>query len=85
MQTILLKQRAAANGTLTIAVPEALRNRDLEVLVVLQPIEMQTTTQASLDEHGWPVGFFEETYGSLADDPIERLPQGEIEVREAIQ
>ena len=24
----------------------------------------------------WPPHFFEETYGCLADDPIERLPQG---------
>jgi hypothetical protein len=36
------------------------------------------------DSNGWPVGFFERTYGSLADDPIERLPQGCPEIREPI-
>lgn len=29
--------------------------------------------------------FIEETYGSLADDPIERGQQGQYEVREAIE
>ncbi|MBW4439007.1 MAG: hypothetical protein KME04_17855 [Pleurocapsa minor GSE-CHR-MK-17-07R] len=31
---------------------------------------------------GWPPGFIERTYGSLADDPIERPPQGELEDRD---
>jgi prevent-host-death family protein len=26
----------------------------------------------------WPAGYFEETYGALAEDPLERPPQGEI-------
>jgi hypothetical protein len=34
---------------------------------------------------GWPPGFFERTYGSLADDPIERPPQGDYEVRDEIE
>ena len=37
------------------------------------------------DEQGWPSGFFDATYGSLADDPLERLPQGEYEVREPLE
>jgi prevent-host-death family protein len=24
----------------------------------------------------WPAGYFEETYGALAEDPLERPPQG---------
>jgi hypothetical protein len=35
--------------------------------------------------HGWPPGFIERTYGSLADDPIERPPQGEPEERDLIE
>lgn len=49
-----------------------------------QQVERSREEGERLDALGWPVGFFEETYGSLADDPIERLPQGELEVREAI-
>jgi hypothetical protein len=33
---------------------------------------------------GWPVGFFENVIGALKDDPIERGPQGEYEVRESL-
>jgi hypothetical protein len=35
-------------------------------------------------KNGWPDGFFEQTYGVFADDPIERGPQGEFEVRDEI-
>lgn len=31
------------------------------------------------DENGWPLSFFEDTYGSLEGDPVERLPQGDLE------
>lgn len=32
----------------------------------------------------WPVGFFENTYGSQAPAPQERLPQGEPDAREPL-
>ena len=53
------------DGTLTIAVPTPLRETDVEVTV--QPV-------TSLEDHGWLPGFFEATYGSLKEDPIERGP-----------
>lgn len=34
---------------------------------------------------GWPPGYFEQTYGSLSNEPLERAPQGEYEVREKLQ
>jgi hypothetical protein len=85
MQTIKLKHRASDNGTLTISVPDELRDRDLEVLVVLQPVDRVAEASQARNDQEWPVAFFEETYGSLAADPTERLPQGEIEQREAIR
>jgi hypothetical protein len=39
----------------------------------------------ALDANGWPVGFFEETFGSLAADPLQRLPQDSPETREEIK
>ena len=85
----MLRQRADAEGTLTITVPTKLRDAELDVLVVLQPVPLDdpntSSTSASDPEHGWPAGFFEETYGSLAADPIQRLPQGELERRETLQ
>lgn len=38
----------------------------------------------TFDANGWPAGFFEETYGSLASNPLQRLPQGTLETREEI-
>ena len=37
------------------------------------------------DAKGWPLDFFEKTYGCLADDPIARAAQGEFEVRKPIE
>ena len=39
----------------------------------------------SPEARGQPPGFFERTYGSLADDPIERPPQGDYEIRDEIE
>jgi hypothetical protein len=36
-------------------------------------------------ELGYPPGFFEQTWGSLADEHLERPSQGEYEVRDAIE
>ncbi|MEH1923121.1 DUF2281 domain-containing protein [Nostoc sp.] len=42
------------------------------------------TQQKTPEELGWPPGFFEQTAGCLADDPIQRYPQGEYEQREQL-
>lgn len=33
----------------------------------------------------WPAGFFDDTYGTLAADPIERLTQGEFDKRDELR
>lgn len=80
METIKLKTHVGSDGILKLEVPVGVSNSDLEVLVVLQPL-----INLSVDELGWPIGYFEETYGSLADDPIERGDQGILEIRDAIE
>jgi hypothetical protein len=60
----------------SIPVPPELRHQRVEI--IFWPLEK---TQPELDANGWPVGFFEATAGCLADDPIERAPQGEYEQR----
>ncbi|MDZ4670324.1 MAG: hypothetical protein SH821_05600 [Phototrophicales bacterium] len=37
------------------------------------------------DTLGWPVGFFERTYGAFADNPIERPEQLSLETREELE
>jgi hypothetical protein len=66
METIKVKTHVGTDGILKLEVPVGVSNMDLEVLVVVQPLETN-----AVDDPGWPIGYFEKTYGSLADDPIE--------------
>ena len=36
-------------------------------------------------ERGWPTGYFAQTYGALADDPISRPEQGDFEGGEPLE
>lgn len=44
----------------------------------------QKEKRATPEGLGWPPGFFERTFGSLKDIPIDRAPQGEYETREML-
>jgi hypothetical protein len=68
----------------TIPVPLALRHRRVEVIIL--PLDDPTVNgkQEEVDANGWPIGFFEETFGSIPDFP-EREPQGEYESREELE
>jgi len=79
MDAIKVTTHIGQDGVLHLDLPLNLHNTDLEVLVVVQPHETE-----AVDANGWPIGYFEETYGSLADDPIERPDQGELETRDSI-
>lgn len=46
---------------------------------------MEHLEDQPLDGNGWPVGFFNRTYGALVDDPIERPPQLPLEERDPIE
>jgi hypothetical protein len=59
----------------TISIPPELRHQRVEI--IFWPLEKP---EPERDANGWPVGFFEETAGSIPDFP-EREPQGEYEQR----
>ena len=67
MQTLTLKARADKDGILRLEIPTKQADQELEIVLV-----MQTITHEPVDAMGYPIGYFDETYGSLADDPIER-------------
>lgn len=79
MQSVKLHSWVGEDGVLRLELPLMLRNTGLELLIVFQPLPLKPTT-----ELGWPVGYFEQTYGSLRDDPLERPLQGEFELREVL-
>ncbi len=83
MHTMNFYRQTIRNLPPVFRVPDEFRNRDVEVIIL--PLEEKPADDVERDEMGYPIGFFEQTAGSLADDPIERAPQGDFDVREEIQ
>jgi hypothetical protein len=79
METFKIQSRVGKDGILRLEIPVDAADTDLEVVVVVQP-----TTVQDFDRAEW-LAFIDETAGSLTDDPIERLPQGDYEKREPIE
>lgn len=80
MQTITLKARPDADGILRLEIPMSIQDQDIEIVLVINPLPKQP-----LDDMGYPIGYFDETYGSLADDPIERNQPLHPDARDEIE
>ncbi len=74
MEARKLKAHIGHDGILRLDVPMGIADVDCDVVVTVPP--MMTTEE-------WNQ-FVDRTAGSLADDPIERLPQGDYEQRDPI-
>ena len=74
MEALKLKAHIGSDGILRLDVPVGITNVDCDVVV---------TIPTSMPPDEWQ-RFIDKTAGSLEDDPIERLPQGEYEQRDAI-
>lgn len=75
MITVKTNAHVGPDGTLTVAVPTPLRETDVEVMLVVQPVparEPLPTAALTPEELGWPPGFFEETFGAWKGEPLER-------------
>ncbi len=69
--------RKAESGRISIDIPVPLRDRAIEIIIL--PVE-EMPTDAS-----WPSGFFDETAGCFADNPLIREEQGDYPEREEIK
>jgi hypothetical protein len=78
MESICIRGHIPAVGTLELRVPTKLSETDVEVTIIVRPV---TAAEADVDEKGWPKGYFERTFGSLRDDPIEYEPPPDFEER----
>jgi len=76
MKSIEITSHVGSDGILHLDLPTDYANQDVELVLVIQ---------AKTEQKQWPSGFFEETYGCLADDPIERGEQGKCDVRDSIE
>ena len=60
MESIKVRQRVGQDGILHLEIPVGLKDLDIEVMVIYQPVQADTTV-------GWSL---EDLYGICADDPI---------------
>ncbi|MBN3945226.1 MAG: hypothetical protein HWQ38_01530 [Nostoc sp. NMS7] len=84
MQSIKLRSHIGSDGILHLEIPLGITDKEIEVTVIYQQLEPSAPAKTP-EELGWPAGFFEQTAGSLADDPIQRYPQGEYDTREPLE
>jgi hypothetical protein len=80
MEATKVRTHIGNDGILKLELPTSMANLDLEVLIVMQPLEAE-----AVDEMGYPIGYFNETYGSLAEDLIERGDEPPLDVREPLE
>lgn len=59
MESIKVRQRVGQDGILHLDIPVGLTDRDIEVMVIYQPIQRVTAAMS-----------LEDLYGICADDPI---------------
>ncbi len=84
MTSVKLSFHIGPDGVLKLELPLELRNSDVEVLVVIQPITSAESVRTLPPETlGWPPGFFEQTAGQWTGEMLVREPQGEYEVRKS--
>jgi hypothetical protein len=82
MNSFSVKTRLKPDGTLQVAIPTGLPEADVDVLVVVRPLD--AGSGAVVPSGSWPEDFFDKTYGCLAQDPLVREPQLQHETREKL-
>jgi hypothetical protein len=83
MQSIKLKKRVGADGILHLDIPVGITDKEVEIMVIYQPLETPTQPKTP-QQRGWNPGFFEEVIGGWVGEPLERPEQGEYETREQL-
>lgn len=75
---ILTRSHIGDDGRLRLDISTDLR--DVYVAVHVSVVPLAGHSDGEYED--WPAGFIDETYGSLLDDPLVRLPQDVCERRE---
>ena len=76
LNTVKRFAQVGEDGLLKIELPVGMPNIAIEYVIVWQ--------QIAVDDNGWPVGFIDRTYGSMADDPMDEIEQLPPEERDEI-
>ena len=76
MQTVRVLEKTGKDGVLHLRIPVGHPEAEFEAVIVLQP--KPTAVPSTLEERGWPQGYFDETFGSIDDETFVLQPQGEL-------
>ena len=68
MKTLQFTTHVANNAQLHLTLPAEYADQDVELVVIIQPCKEM------LERQNW-LAFINQTYGCLADDPLERPEQ----------
>ena len=83
MKSIQIKSHVGKDSILRLQVPVDISDQEIEVLLVLRPVDQKTADMPESSE--WPPDFFKITAGAFKDNPLKREAQGEYEIRESIK
>jgi hypothetical protein len=79
MQSLTFRTHVGKDGVLKLETPVGIKNADLEVILVVNPIgEGKPVSE-------WPAGFFTEVIGGWRGAPLIRESQGTYETRDQIK
>lgn len=79
MQSLTLRTHVGKDGILKLETPIGIKNADLEIILVVHPIEQAQPIPE------WPDNFFTEIIGNWEGEPLVREPQGSYETRSEFQ
>ena len=65
MKTLQFTTHIENNAQLHLTLPSECANQDVELVVIIQPLK------ESMERQNW-LAFLNQSYGCLADDPLER-------------
>jgi len=83
MKSVQIKSHVGKDGILRLQVPVDISDQEIEVLLVLQPVDRKTADKP--ESFAWPPDFFKITAGAFKDNPLKKEAQGEYEIREFIK
>lgn len=71
MKTLQFTTHIENNAQLHLTLPPEYANQDVELVVIIQP------RKETMEQQNW-LAFINQNYGCLADDPLERPEQTEM-------
>jgi len=77
METLSVSERTGSDGGLHLRIPLGRPEAEYDAVVVLQARTADCPPNAP-ESLGWPPGYFERSFGSIADESFLRPPQDEL-------